>query len=446
MSGEGVDEAVVGSARAAVVATRQAHFALLTAVAELEASGAGEAAGYGSTTRLVQELWRVDRTEAGRWVDEAADLCARRALSGQPLPARLPASGAAAEAGLIGEAHIRVLRRTMARVGRVEGMDPDTEAHAERLLAEWATQLPPRALERAAARLLATLDPDGVAPPDGAGEDDELQVARRADGSLALKGRITDRVDVEMVLEVLDALSAPAGADDPRSLPQRRVEALKELFAQSLSPTGIATDAQQADDHDVPLVPAPRTPQDDRTSGCPTLPVPGRALLMITMDHRWLQKQIGHGVLDSETALDPATVRRWACDAGVVPTVLGSRSEPLDVGRLSYTVPAGLRRALHHRDGGCAFPGCTRRPRRCAAHHVVHWADGGETSLDNLALLCRFHHTVIHHEQWQVAMIDGRPWFTPPAWLDPTRSPRPGGRPGARRPGVRAQAETGERC
>ena len=87
-----------------------------------------------------------------------------------------------------------------------------------------------------------------------------------------------------------------------------------------------------------------------------------------------------------------------------------------------------MRRALNFRDGGCAFPGCTRRPRRCHAHHVEHWADLGPTCLDNLTLLCRHHHQVIHHGHWQIDMIDGLPWFTPPSWIDPERQPRPGGR------------------
>jgi hypothetical protein len=107
--------------------------------------------------------------------------------------------------------------------------------------------------------------------------------------------------------------------------------------------------------------------------------------------------------------------------------VLGSRSEPLDVGRSSRTVPEAIRRALNLRDGGCAFPGCTRRPQRCHAHHVDHWVDGGPTALENLCLLCLFHHQLVHHGQWTVEMIDGLPWFTPPAWLDPQQHRRPGG-------------------
>jgi hypothetical protein len=159
----------------------------------------------------------------------------------------------------------------------------------------------------------------------------------------------------------------------------------------------------------------------------------GRALLNITIDYQWLRQATGHGTLDSGALVDVRTVRRWACDAGVVPVVLGSTSEPLDVGRLSRTVTEAIRRALNIRDGGCAFPACTRRPRRCHAHHVdPHWIDGGHTSVDNTVLLCRLHHQLMHHGHWTVEMIDGLPWFTPPPWVDPEQHRRPGGRRHAR--------------
>jgi len=98
------------------------------------------------------------------------------------------------------------------------------------------------------------------------------------------------------------------------------------------------------------------------------------------------------------------TARRLACDAGIIPVVLGSRGEPLDIGRLSRTVPTGMRRALELRDGGCRFPGCSR-PASCSdAHHILCWARGGPTSLTNLVLLCGFHHTMVHEGQWTLTM------------------------------------------
>ena len=83
----------------------------------------------------------------------------------------------------------------------------------------------------------------------------------------------------------------------------------------------------------------------------------------------------------------------------------GSDGSVLDVGRKTRTVPPALRRALDHRDGGCRFPGCGLR--FCDVHHIKHWADGGETRLDNLVLLCRRHHRAVHEEGFRVEIVGG---------------------------------------
>ena len=93
--------------------------------------------------------------------------------------------------------------------------------------------------------------------------------------------------------------------------------------------------------------------------------------------------------------------RRLSCDAALVALRHGAAGEVLDVGRRTRAVPTALRRALLDRDRSqCQFPGCNSR--RCDAHHVVHWADGGETRLQNLVLCCRFHHRAVHEEGFQV--------------------------------------------
>ena len=105
-----------------------------------------------------------------------------------------------------------------------------------------------------------------------------------------------------------------------------------------------------------------------------------------------------------------------ACDAEIVPAVLGSQSEVLDVGRLRRLVTVAIWVALVLRDRHCTFPGCRRRPLMCHAHHIIHWISGGKTSLDNLALLCGHHHRVIHDTSWEIRMNgdDRRPEFLPP--------------------------------
>jgi hypothetical protein len=89
------------------------------------------------------------------------------------------------------------------------------------------------------------------------------------------------------------------------------------------------------------------------------------------------------------------TARRLACDGSILALIENEKGQPLSIGRKSRTIPPALRRALRVRDRGCRFPGCTHTAF-IDGHHVKHWADGGETSLGNLVLLCRRHHRMVH--------------------------------------------------
>ncbi|WP_238412420.1 HNH endonuclease signature motif containing protein [Saccharothrix deserti] len=149
-----------------------------------------------------------------------------------------------------------------------------------------------------------------------------------------------------------------------------------------------------------------------------------RPHISITIDLDTLRRGVGHAVLDGDHYLSAAQTRRLACDAKIIPAVMGGDSEVLDLGRTKRTVSVAQRKALHTRDRGCAFPGCPRPPKWCDAHHVKHWADCGDTDLDNLVLLCRTHHSLIHHSRWQISMTGGVPTFIPPRHIDPAQLPR----------------------
>ncbi|MEV6970081.1 DUF222 domain-containing protein, partial [Hamadaea sp. NPDC051192] len=146
--------------------------------------------------------------------------------------------------------------------------------------------------------------------------------------------------------------------------------------------------------------------------------------LTVTLPWDALQAKVGAGLLDTGDLLTPETVRRLACDAMIIPAVLGGDGQVLDVGRARRLIDGPLRRALVLRDKGCAFPGCDRPPQWCHGHHLKAWADGGTTCLANSVLLCGFHHREIHHGHWEVRMRpDGFPEFLPPAFVDPLRRP-----------------------
>ncbi|QIM20180.1 DUF222 domain-containing protein [Phycicoccus sp. HDW14] len=172
-------------------------------------------------------------------------------------------------------------------------------------------------------------------------------------------------------------LSAPApnaetGERDLRTAGQRRVEALTEVCR-------VASGPESSD-----------------TRGAATT-------LHVTMSLGDLQRVTGAGeVLDSVaegTLVGPEALRRLACDAALVPHVLGSADEPLTVGRLVRLFTRAHRRHLRLRDRGCTFPGCTAPAAWARAHHVRHWVDGGRTDVTNAALLCQRHHTTVHRRR-----------------------------------------------
>jgi hypothetical protein len=133
----------------------------------------------------------------------------------------------------------------------------------------------------------------------------------------------------------------------------------------------------------------------------------------------------GRSELEDGTRVSAETSRRLACDAALVSVSHAPDGSVLDVGRRRRTIPPALRRALQVRDRGCRFPGCSSR--FCEAHHVRHWADGGETSLRNTVLACRHHHTLLHEGGWTVRWDrDGRPVF-----VDPRGGERYDRRPGS---------------
>ena len=151
-----------------------------------------------------------------------------------------------------------------------------------------------------------------------------------------------------------------------------------------------------------------------------------RPHVTITMNWDAITGMISGASFDTGAMISPAQARKFLCDAQIIPMILGSKSEVLDVGRASRTFPAHLRRALVARDRGCAWPGCDRPPDWCDGHHINFWErDFGRTCLDNGCLLCRHHHTEIHREEWVIRMAaDGLPEFIPPRWIDPQQKPR----------------------
>jgi hypothetical protein len=301
--------------------------------------------------------------------------------------------------------------------------------------------------------LLGYLNPDGPEPDDSTPSvpDRELSLRRKRTGVWELNGKFDDETGTR-ANALLDSLAERRTGDDGPDLrsPQERYgDAFSDAVDLALNspdlpmqagerthvlvtvPLETLRNAIATADRAAPENPAPHdsharaeTSRVKRTG--PSTARPGGTKedpKAAHPDHT--HKTTGTARLGDSGEISAADARLLACDSSVIPAVLGSKSEPLDLGRLRRLITAGLRRALHLRDRGCAFPGCHRPPRHCQGHHVRHWADGGPTSLGNLVLLCGHHHRLLHRSGWQVRIApDELPEFIPPEFIDRRRKPR----------------------
>jgi hypothetical protein len=362
---------------------------VVTAVRELDGRGLAVADGATSTTAWLTGRQRVsgslaascvrvakatdatvtaEALRAGRVNLEQAQAIAR-ALADMPAQRRDEAENVLLEQAVVfGPRELRLL-------GARIGAHLDTAAALE--------GRPPGPAELAAARQLGAAEQRAVAKR-------ELWLSEGRDGGVRVSGWL-DPEAASAVRTVTDSLCRPCPADrlEPRTPAHRRADALVEVF-ELVAASG-------------------RLP---RNGGDPVQ-------VAVTVPWTALRDGVGAATLDDGTTLSPAAARRLACDAGLIPAVLGGASQSLDVGRQRRLFTGPLRRAVLLRDGGCAFPGCDRAPKWTVAHHVIHWAEGGATCLANAVAVCGHHHRIIHYGQWKVTInpTDGLPDFWPPDHL-----------------------------
>jgi hypothetical protein len=359
---------------------------------------------WGSTSDWFTHLAGLTRREGRRAVAHARQLVAELPCT---LDALSRAETSPAQAGVICDA-VDTLPSS-----------PALRARGEQVLLEESRRLNATELARTARHLAEVVDPDRAERRDEAALarqeraahlDRFLSVTDDAAGGIRIKGRGSAE-DGAVLRAALLPLTKPAPAvdpdtpgceveTDPRDHGARMFDALVEL-------------AQHALDTD-----------------CAPASHGARPRIAITLDYQSLVTGLGEdpraeALTDDGLRLSVAAVRRLACDAELIPVCLGTDGEVLDVGRLARLVTPALWRALVARDRHCTFPGCTRPPVMCHAHHIVHWADGGKTCLDNLVLVCGEHHRVLHHTPWQVRLNprDRRPDYLPPLRVASPESP-----------------------
>jgi uncharacterized protein DUF222/HNH endonuclease len=389
--------AVVGD----VAEIRVLENAMMQKIAELERRGAASELGYKNVAHVLRHAVRWDLTAAQQWVARAGLLAREVTPTGSVLEPQLPITAAAVAEGALSGEHVSAVAQAM------KSLPPE----AEQSLVEYAREHEPSAVKSFAKDLSYRLfqnDPE----PDEADQKpprNRLRMEWKGD-QLEVSAKL-DKIAGAKFEAMIDPLAkprptTPEEGPDPRTRAERDGDAFADLIDLMLR--------------------ADRLPEH---GGEPVT-------LTLTMPYADLATATGVATLDTHESVPAKLVRRLACNAGVIPVVLGGRSEQMDIGRKTRTFPTAIRRLLVARDGGCTFPGCDRPPKHCDAHHIRHWANGGPTSIDNATLLCRHHHTLIHQSEWEVKLHNGTPTFTPPTWLDPTRTPRTNPKPHTGWPGA----------
>ena len=292
----------------------------------------------------------------------------------------LPGAAALLENGELSFDHAAVLARTAVEIGvRATEIAGPGLVHA-------AKTMQPEELRNLGRQLRHAVDPAGELATELRNHARRrLKVSPTFDGMVVVDG-LLDAEGGAVLRSALEPLCKPL-ADEHRNADQRRADALVELAQRGLQ-TG-------------------------------TLPTSGgvRPHLLLTAAHRGATGESADpaAAIAGVGAVSTTTFERISCDCAVTEVTSSGDGEPLSVGRTRRTTPASMRRALIHRDQGCAWPGCDRPPQWTESHHIAHWMrHRGRTEVANLALLCRVHHRMAHEGRWKLSLEGGKLRVEPP--------------------------------
>ena len=369
---------------ATVLARRDRDEARATQIlAQVYETRAFERDGYSSPTALLKHRMSLHPGEAQRLVRRA------NALSVMPLTSLAYLSGS------ISGAQVDVLLE-------IRAIAPDQFDEAEGDLVDWALEIPlTRDLRKRLDYWLSQ-----VASEELESDRDHIREARyltlRREGEMV---RVNGWFDIESGERLLAGLEpGPAPAGDTRSTPARRADNLLEMLEGS----------------------------SDRPS-----------MIVHVSAETLLDGFPGISETGNGTHLTVDEIKRISCDASLTRVVFGPGSQPLDVGRTKRLVTPALRVAVMARDIHCAFPTCDRPERWCDVHHIIPWLAGGPTAIDNLVLLCRHHHTLVHQAGWAITGPPKQLRFFRPDGTELGKEPPPRPWPGPRIFHVRPSRRTG---
>jgi Domain of unknown function (DUF222)/HNH endonuclease len=299
---------------------------------------------------------------AADWIRFNCHMNSHAAFNAFAVGAAAPELGAtlrAMESNDIGFAHVATMARTALEVGG---------AFDETALLPLARETSPGRFFHRCVHYRHAVDSRGYdRDQEKLAEQRGLRLNTAQDGCILISG-LLDPVGGAAVRTALEPLARPSGEHDDRNREQRYADALVDLAS----------------------------------GGKP-------ASVQVTASVETLKGMAGAAAGEMEFSLpvSSATVQRMACDCSVTRVLLDQDSAVVDMGRSKRVIASALRNALKMRDGHCRWPGCERTASWCDGHHVVHWAHGGPTDLDNLLLLCRRHHRMVHEGGWQLMRVEG---------------------------------------
>jgi hypothetical protein len=446
---------------------------------ELDTAGLAYRQGFSTAKKLLAAATNISERTAATRISLGLRIRSSMSITGVPNPSFSPVVESAFFAGRIGVDTAAVICRTLSEVvTRTSWTEATDQAERHLVAAATATTAGTAAepgsdggvldgndessrvprlytveeIARLASRIREHLDPDGAEPRDAVKQSLRGFSYPRVGADGMARGRYAlPPYQLGVFLTAIDSILSPRTPDPAE--PGLTAPVLNEHSGAAGSETessgsGTAPSASPTDDHTIidartaeqKLLDAVMTlielatasPAASRLNGAaPTVNV------HVTLDD--LQSGRGAGWIDGSTEPIPiTTIRQLHCDGDTIATLFGHHGEVLHHGKTQRLATRRQRRALAARDGGCVIPGCTVPPSRCQAHHITPWVSQdylpGRTDLDNLALLCPFHHTTIHTSAWTLVMIHGRPHVKPPGWHDPHRTPRPAGKQRTGRP------------
>lgn len=370
-------------------------------VAALEERRVARRRGLRDTAALLRRELRVSAGEARARVDAAGALAGTRGettgadATGEVVPPALPVAAAAQSRGELSAAQARVIQQSVEQIPTA--LRDTKAAELEETLTREARELDPYRLAQRARQLLVEIDPDRVRRQEQ--EQQRLRAGsfvRNPDGSSDVRAHLTP-VGTAIFEAAILPLTAPQpddlGGRDEREPQQRFHDGLVEGWRRLLA--------------------AKEVPGEGG--------VPATVLLIVPLAE--LNTQTGTARTQYGTVVSIGELLRLAGEATVVPVVVDERGSPLHVGRARRFATRAQTHALIVRDKGCSFPDCDHPPPWTQRHHILAWLHGGLTDIDNLTLLCPYHHANFAGLGWECRIIDGMVHWVPPARIDPARRP-----------------------